>query len=94
MNYIGENKLNIKITAIEPYTLYVSIDDLNGIIKFDIEFLNRGSFFQPLLDFDFFKQAFVNMEDGLIEWPNSFGIAIDEIIYGLQNSKTNVILIG
>ena len=78
---------NIEIKISNPLEINIKINSKIGKIYFDENFVNRGAFTKPLLDFHFFEKAFLNLEDGLIEWPNSFAIALSEIEFILETSN-------
>jgi hypothetical protein len=83
-------KQNFELKILSPRTLKFSIDELSAVVTIDEELLNRGPFGQPLLDFEIFKQALLNLEDGLIEWPNGYAIAIDELEHLLNEGLTQI----
>lgn len=78
--------MNIEIKILIPNQIEIEIKNKKGLINFDNNFFDRGPIFKELANFEFFKKAFINLEDGLIEWPNGFGIALDEIEYTLEKS--------
>jgi hypothetical protein len=79
--------MSIEIKINKWNDINVIIEDRTGNISFSNEFIQRGPFFKPLENFDFFKEAFVNIQDDLIEWPNGFGISIMELYDALEFSS-------
>jgi hypothetical protein len=76
--------MNIEIQIVKYNLLKLILNDREGTLSFEEEFMNRGPFFQPLLNNDFFSKCFFNEEEGLIEWPNGFGIAVNELYEELE----------
>jgi hypothetical protein len=80
-------EIKIKIQIDAPLQINIEIGKKKGLVIFDKNYLLKGPFFQPLLDFDFFKTATLDFEQGLIIWPNGYGISLFEIECVLKTSN-------
>jgi len=69
------------VVALEPYVVRVIFVD-GEVRDVDIEPLLNGPVFAPLRDRDEFRRVAVDVETGVVAWPN--GADLDsEVIYGI-----------
>jgi hypothetical protein len=69
------------VVSLEPYVVRVVFVD-GEIRDVDIEPLLDGPVFAPLRDHDEFRRVSVDIETGVVAWPN--GADLDsEVIYGI-----------
>lgn len=71
---MDERRRVIDVNVIAPYVLDVGYSD-GQRSQVDIEAELHGEIFEPLKNPDFFAQASVNHEQGIVIWPNGAGFS-------------------
>lgn len=77
--------MNTKIKIIKHNLIEIEIEEEKGTVEFSAEFLTAGPFFSALNDKDFFDAVSINNEEGMIEWPNGYGLSILELYHDFKN---------
>lgn len=77
-----------KVEYLRDYRLLLEFDD-GTLREVDLEKDLYGEMFEPLKDFDLFRQVFVNSDTSTIEWPNGADFA-PEYLHELGEAVKNI----
>jgi len=65
----------VEVRYLEDYTLEIGFENgKKGIVDF-VSYLDKGGVFSRFADLEYFKQAYVDREVGVLCWPDGLDIA-------------------